>query len=101
LCRSLWEEKSVDDESGHEAIVLHMDAEVEALLDKHRILEEDIRRVIAHAESGGARFHHKESGNFLAVFRPYHATFWVEYAPQGGGFRVHNAYAHRMEVLGP
>ena len=101
LYRSLWDEKSVDDQDGLETIVLHMDAKVEALLDTRRILEEDICRVIAHAQSGGSRFHHKESGNFLAVFRPYHAAFWVEYSPQGDGFRVHNAYVHRMEVLGP
>ena len=101
LCRSMWGEKSVDDPDGHEAIELHMDVDVEALLDSRRILEEDIRRVIVHAQAKGYRFRHKESGHFLAVFRPYHATFWVEYTPEGDGFRVHNAYAHRMEVLGP
>ncbi|WP_319521784.1 pyridine nucleotide-disulfide oxidoreductase/dicluster-binding protein [uncultured Desulfosarcina sp.] len=101
LCRSLWDEKSVDDRDDHETIELLMDTDVEALLDSRRILEDDIRRVIAHAQSDGSRFRHKESGHFLALFRPYHATFWVEYTPEGGGFRVHNAYAHRMEVLGP
>ena len=101
LCRSLWDEKPADDRDDHETIELLMDTDVEALLDSRRILEEDIRRVIAHAQSDGSRFRHKESGHFLAVFRPYHATFWVEYTPGGGGFRVHNAYAHRMEVLGP
>jgi len=57
--------------------------------------------VIKYAEHGGPRFHHGQSGQYLAARRLSHATFWVVYSRQGDGFRVHGAYAHRMEVLGP
>jgi Fe-S oxidoreductase len=101
LCRELWPAEPLADKDADPPILLHMAPDVEALLESRRILEDDIRKVIAHAEEGGPRFRHPESGHFLAAFRPYQATFWVVYTPEGDGFRIHNAYAHRMEVLGP
>jgi glutamate synthase (NADPH/NADH) small chain len=70
--------------------------EIQERLDDRRILAEDVRKVIEHAERTGDRLCHQDSGRFLASFRPRAATFWVEYSPEGQGFRVHNAYAHRM-----
>lgn len=100
LGRTLWDEAPEED-SATEAIVLHLAPEVEALLESRRILEEDLRKVIGQAEAGGHRFQHPDTGRWLACHRPYQAAFWVEYSPAQDGFRVHNAYAHRMEVLGP
>ncbi|PID41034.1 MAG: amine oxidase [Proteobacteria bacterium] len=99
LCRELWHEASETAETQNQPMELFMDSEVETLLESRRILESDIRRVIAHAEADGPRFRHRENGHLLAFFRPYQATFWVSYTPEGAGFRIHNAYAHRMEVL--
>lgn len=99
LGRALWNEPAA--EAPPEAMVLHLTAEVEALLESRRILMEDIQKVIRQAEAGGHRFRHQDRGHWLACHRPYQAAFWVEYSPTEDGFRVHNAYAHRMEVLGP
>ena len=100
LCRDLWGEQPAT-LAGYRKIVLRVTPEVETILESRRILKEDVRKVIAHAESGGPRFRHPDTGQFLAVFRPGHVTFWVAYSPLTDGFSVHNAYAHRMEVLGP
>lgn len=100
LCRELWGERPAAG-AEHQKIVLRIDPDVNAVLESRRILIEDLQKVIRHAENGGPRFCHPDTGHILATFRPCHATFWVEYSPVSGGFMVHNAYAHRMEVLGP
>jgi glutamate synthase (NADPH/NADH) small chain len=95
LLAALWGEggELVED---HEAVELVVSPEIQERLDDRRILAEDVRKVIEHAERTGDRLCHQDSGRYLASFRPRAATFWVEYSPEGEGFRVHNAYAHRM-----
>jgi glutamate synthase (NADPH) small chain len=100
LLQRLWGEAGEDADAAA-GIVLYMAPEVAVRLDARRILEGDLRRVIHHAEAGGPRFRHARAGHYLAVFRPQHATFWVMYSQTEDGFRVHNAYVHRMEVIGP
>ena len=98
LARELWNEPSA---AAGTPLVLQMDSTVVDLLDARRILREDIEKVLRHVQKGGQAFHHPDSGHWLACFRPYQATFWVEYSPLDDGYRIHNAYAHRMEVPGP
>ena len=70
-------------------------------LDRRRILVEDLQLVIEHAETSGEKLFHPQSGHYKACHAPYKVTFWVEYSPATDGYVVHNAYAHRMEVIGP
>jgi Fe-S oxidoreductase len=100
LERELWDEQPASD-ADHRRIVLRISPDVAAVLESRRILEEDIQKVIQHAQGGGPWFYHPDTGHILASFRPYQATFWVAYSRAADGFSVHNAYAHRMEVLGP
>ena len=95
LLADLWREEGVQMEV-HEAVELHVSPEVQERLDARRILREDVQRVIEHAERTGEKLCHGGSGRYLASFRPRAATFWVEYSPEVTGFRIHNAYAHRM-----
>ena len=99
LQRHFWHE-SPEADANHQPITLQMDPEVETLLETRRILKEDIEKVLRHAETSGQTFRHRDTGHLLACFRPYQAAFWVEYSPTDDGFQVHDAYAHRMEVLG-
>ena len=84
----------------YEKLALVMSPEVRKRVDERRILEEDIRKVILHAESSGMRMQCSESGNFLAYLQPANVTFWVEYQLEGDGFTVLNAYCHRMKIVG-
>ena len=84
----------------HQKIRLKMDAKVRELLDRRRILDEDVQKVIHHAQETGDRLFHPETGRYKASFNPYKTTFWIEYTPVGDGYEIHNAYAHRMEVVG-
>jgi hypothetical protein len=100
LVRDFWKETPTTDTDAPPA--LQMDPEVKALLESRRILKEDIQKVLLHVQNGGQAFRHPDTGHWLACFRPYLATFWVEFSPlEEEGYCIHNAYAHRMEVLGP
>ena len=95
LLATVWCEQGGQMEASGE-VELVVSPEVQEHLDARRILADDVRQVIEHAERTGERLCHPVTGHYLASFRPRTATFWVEYAPEGNGYRVHNAYAHRM-----
>jgi Fe-S oxidoreductase len=98
LLRDLWGEEAPA-MAAHRALKLILAPEVAELLEKRRILIEDVQQVIYQAEHGGKKLSHPDTGRFLACFKPYKAVFWVEYSPEEeDAFRVHNAYAHRMTV---
>jgi len=96
---NLGEERALPMEQ-HESIRLNMSTEVLRMIDERRILEDDVRKVIDFAERNGKRMQHCESGNYLAYYQPENVTFWVEYSPAEEGFTVHNAYCHRMKIVG-
>ena len=77
-----------------------MTDEVRALLDKRRVLDSDIQRVIHHAETTGRAFLNKDNDHLLASLRPVRVTYWVEYSKEGDAYRVHTGYSHRMRVTG-
>jgi glutamate synthase (NADPH/NADH) small chain len=99
LLKDLWFERPREMEE-YERIVLHISPDVRAILDKRRILKEDVQKVIHHAEKSGERFFHAPTGHYKAAFKPYKVTFWVEYTPAEEGYAVRNAYCHRMEIQG-
>ncbi len=100
LLERLWKEVP-DKMEAHRTIELEISPQVAELLDSRRILVEDLQQVIQHAEASGERLFHPPSGRYKAAYAPHKVTFWVEYTPAGKGYVVHNAYAHRMEVIGP
>ena len=84
----------------YEKIVLYIEPEILCILDGRRILESDLRQVVFHAEETGRRLRHNHSGLFRANLKLGNTTFWVDYAPENEGYRIHNAYSHRMDVMG-
>jgi hypothetical protein len=56
--------------------------------------------VIEHAERTGQRLKNNLNGQFRACYKPVNVTFWVDYTPENGGFTIHNAYCHRMNIVG-
>ncbi len=98
LLLEVWGE-TMDNQASYEAIQLFVSDEIRARMEERHILDEDLRRVIEHAERTGARFHNQASGRWLASYKPTAVTYWVEYEPQGDGFLITNAYSHRMEIV--
>ena len=99
LLKEVWKE-GFDRMAPHQEIRLKMDPEVKERLDRRRILDEDVQKVIHHAQESGDRLFNPRTGRYKASLKPYKTTFWVEYTPVADGYEVHNAYAHRMEVVG-
>ncbi len=99
LGRTLWGEAPHLPES-YQEMNLYLDSEVQRTVDRRRILLDDIRQVIDQSQTDGRRLVNKDNGRHLANRPLGKVTFWVEYAPEGKGFRVFNAYSHRMNVTG-
>jgi len=84
----------------YENTMLTMTDEVRKRIDDRRILENDVRQVIDQAEETGKRLKNSGNSHFLAYLQSGNVTFWVEYTPGDNGFTIHNAYCHRMRIVG-
>ncbi|NVN93453.1 MAG: 4Fe-4S dicluster domain-containing protein [Desulfuromonadales bacterium] len=84
----------------YEKIALLMTPEVRRKIDERRILEADIKKVIDHAERTGKRLQSARNGLFRTYLQSENVTFWVDYTPAESGFTVHNAFCHRMKIVG-
>lgn len=98
MLKEFWAEDLIEMKN-HEKISLQMDSQVRIILEERRILEDDLKKTIYHAEESGQKLYNPVTGHFKANFKPYKVTFWVEYVPAEEGFIVFNAYSHRMEAV--
>lgn len=78
-------------------LMLYLSQPLADKLEQLHILRSDISQVILHAQQTGEKLEDPDSGHFIAYYRLGNVTFWVEYAPENHGWRVYNAYSHRME----
>jgi hypothetical protein len=97
LLKEVWGEDMAEAQA-YESIRLTLSDEMQQRLEDRLILIEDLQRVIAYAERTGQKLLQATNGHLLAHYRPAQVTYWVEYAPQGDGFVIFNAYSHRMLI---
>jgi hypothetical protein len=97
MLKEIWMEQ-IEDLSGGETIQLVISPEVQEVIDERLLLVEDLKKVIAHAERTGRRLMNAKTNHYVTYYRPGNITYWVEYLPQPDGYRVYNAYSHRMEI---
>jgi glutamate synthase (NADPH) small chain len=97
LLKELWGE-TMDQPSAAAGLALIIPADIQARLEQRLILVEDLQQVIEQAEKTGRKLLNRETGHWLAYYKPSVVTYWVEYSPQGEAFVIHNAYSHRMEI---
>jgi len=83
-----------------EDLSLAVAPEVAAVLDKRRILEDDIRQVLYRARQRDAYLVHGKTGNRIASARLGEVTFWVEYREKQDVFRILRCWSHRMTITG-
>ncbi|MDD2852776.1 MAG: heterodisulfide reductase-related iron-sulfur binding cluster [Desulfuromonadaceae bacterium] len=93
-------ESGEDEMNSYRQVSLIVSQEVRRRIDERRILEDDIRRVIDHAERTGKRLLNSQNGQYRASLQSENVTFWVDYTPEEGRFTVHNSYCHRMKIVG-
>jgi hypothetical protein len=79
---------------------LERTGDVGDLMDARHILNDDVRRVIDHAEKTGQKLYEQETDRFLSKLRVQEAYFYVEYSPISGGYKIHAAYTHRFLLEG-
>jgi Fe-S oxidoreductase len=98
LLRNLWGE-ATETVQPYPSVNLIISEDVRERLEKRRILDEDLQRVIHESQNAGRGLVHAGTGHLKGCSRPHRATIWVEYSPAPGGYVIHNAYSHRMSVI--
>ena len=79
---------------------LEKSKELQELLDIRHITDDDLKRVIEHAEKTEKKLYIPESNRFLSKLQIANTYFYVEYSSiESGSFRIHAAYAHRFNIL--
>jgi hypothetical protein len=79
-----------------QAMKLEISDEVRSYIEVRHILEEDLKRVIDHAEKTGEKLYQTGNDILLSKLRMNEVYFYAEYSPIEGGFRIHTAYSHRF-----
>ena len=97
LLRELWSQEPAE-ERPWSGVRLEIGPQVQALMDKRRILAEDLRQVLHRAHEEDSGFTDRESGRALACGRLGPVTYWVEYTLDDGVHEVHRTWSHRMVV---
>jgi hypothetical protein len=105
LCRPLWKPEYLLKVYGRifmsqSEMILEKSDAVHDRLEKRYILDEDLKQVIAHAESTGEKLYQPDEERFLSKLRVGEACFYVEYSPVKYGYRIHTAYTHRSVITG-
>ena len=77
---------------------LTMSSDMEATINKRGILKSDIKDVIAYAE-GGEKLYIEGEDHFLGKKRMGNFTAYVEYAIAESGYKILDAYSHRVSLL--
>jgi hypothetical protein len=81
-----------------DSVPLQISSEVRKQLEERGIREDDLRPVISFAENGRQFHTHDTTGHRLVYVTPSKVTYWVEYGPEGDGYRIYGAYSHRMKI---
>jgi Fe-S oxidoreductase len=100
LLRELWRKEMDGETDPADAIDVSFTEEALEAMDERRILKTDIRKVLLQARNSGKWFVHRETGRFLASFRPSIVTYWAVFENHEGGYLVHDAWSHRMRIKG-
>ena len=99
LKRQLLEELWHTTMNNEEQLTLYLTDELEAKLEARHILKRELSEAIRQAEQTQKRLVNPANGHFTASWRPGNVTFWVEYYPEADGWRIFNAYSHRMTAV--
>ncbi len=96
LTKEFWGEEALAEAEGP---TLYINDGLWQVLEDRLITEKNIRMVIEAAEKTGNKLVRPGDGHYFACLRPHIITYWVEYLPEGSGYRVFNAYCHRIQIV--
>ena len=97
LLREIWGENMENVPEKFELKLL-IGSDVLDKMDRLKILEEDVRRVIGLGEAKNRRTFDPRKGTYTCYRESGHITYWVEYRKSGDEYEIVNAYTHRMKI---
>jgi Fe-S oxidoreductase len=103
LLRELWPDSAPGLAAAAEPweeVRVRLTEQAAANMEERRILVGDVQKTLLRARQSGHAFKNDATGRLLSKHRPVSVTYWVEYEPDGDGYLVHNAWCHRMHILG-
>ena len=80
-----------------DALTLEVSDGARATMEDKLITDRDVAEAICLAERDGDYFT-DDSGLRTACLVRNVLTYWVDYRPEGEGYRVESAYCHRMRI---
>ena len=96
LLEEIWNEEVLAVDLG---FTIEYTPGAEAMMDDRMILKTDVIRVLQNLRETGEAIRDEETGLLLTRARLGNVTFWVRYEEIDGGYRVHRAYSHRMNIV--
>ena len=82
-------------------IRLKMDGETRRSINQQLLLEEDIQRVIGHAEENGLYLYDADTDEHIAHKQSGFITIWVRYRVLGDDtYQIDRVYFHRVKLKG-
>ncbi len=96
LLSELWGEEVSETKLDFE---LEFTDEALKMMDERMILKSDVISVMEYVNETGEAVFDAESGLTAGRKRIGNVTFWVKFVPIDGGYVVHRAYSHRMNVV--
>ena len=96
LLKEIWNEEVTPMDLG---FTIEYTPEAEAMMDDRMILKTDVVRVLQTLRETGEAIRDEETGLLLTRARLGNVTFWVKFEEIDGGYRVHRAYSHRMNIV--
>ena len=97
LLREIWGEE-MDKKPAEHGFRLKIGPEVLDKMDRLKIIEDDVCRVIELGERSKRRTFDPEKDAFTCYRESGNVTYWVEYRKVGEEYEVVNVYAHRMKI---
>lgn len=98
LMKEYWPDQWAPSRETAPETQLFLSQELAERMDRELILEQDVRSVIAYCEETGNKLLNEETGSFIGHKKIGAVTYWIEYKPEGSGWRLLAAYSHRMAI---
>ena len=93
--KKYWNEKGTEELD----CKIFIDEDLEKIMEDRMILKPDIQKAVINANEKNEFFIDPKESCFITSFRPNNVTFWVKYIKFEDGYKILNAYTHRMTFI--
>jgi len=83
---------------GQRKPALYLDDSLRRKISGYWLLESDLLEAVLYCEERNRKIKDEGTGTFAGYHRKGRLTCWVEYKPEKEGYRLLNAYAHKVTI---